>query len=250
VSTSLEGRVALVTGASRGIGRATALMLAARGADVAVNYKSNRAAAEDVQRQIEALGRRCVLLPADVADFAQATALVQQAVEQLGRLDILVNNAGLTRDNLIVRLREEDWDIVVDTILKGAFACSRAAVRYMMRERYGRIINIGSVSGLGGNAGQTNYAAAKAGLIGLTKALAKEVGSRNITVNLIAPGFIETDLTASLPETMVSEILRLTPLGRLGKPEDVAAAVCYLASEEASFITGQVLSVDGGLLMQ
>jgi len=247
---SLEGRVALVTGGSSGIGRETALSLAREGADVAVNYRSNAAGAQEVCECIRQLGRNSVALQADVSDFGEATEMVKKAIAEMGHLDILVNNAGVTRDNLVLRMPEEDWDLVVNTVLKGTFACTKAALRQMMRQRYGRIINIGSVSGLAGNAGQANYSAAKAGLVGLTKALAKELGSRNITVNLIAPGFIETGMTESLPQDLVDGILEMTPVGRLGKPADVAAAVTFLASEEAGFITGQVLSVDGGLFMQ
>jgi len=243
------GRVALVTGGSRGIGRQTVLDLAARGADVVVNYRSNQAAADEVVTQVQALGRRALALQADVADFGAAGEMVSQAAEAMGRLDILVNNAGVTRDALLLRLSEADWDVVVDTILKGACACSKAALRPMMRQRYGRIINIGSVSGLGGNAGQANYSAAKAGLVGLTKSLAKEVASRNITVNLVAPGFVETEMTAGLDPALIEAALKATPLGRLGRPSDISAAVVFLASDAASFITGQVLSVDGGLLM-
>jgi len=246
---SFEGKVALITGASRGIGRETALLLARRGADVVVNYRGSQDAAEQVRDEIRALGRRSEALQADVADFTAAGEMVRQAISAMGRLDILVNNAGVTRDNLLLRLDEGDWDLVVDTVLKGSFACSKAAVRQMMRQHYGRILNIGSVSGLGGIAGQANYSSAKAGLVGFTKALAKEVGSRNVTVNLVAPGFIKTEMTAHLSEATVADVIESTPLGRLGTPVDVAAAVCFLVSDEASFITGQVLSVDGGLLM-
>lgn len=246
---TFTGRMALVTGGSRGIGRQVALSLAAQGADVAINYRGNQQAADEVCGLIRDLGRRTLAIQADVADFASATAMVQQATDAFGHLDILINNAGFTRDGLAVRMSEADWDSVVDAILKGAFACSKAAIRQMMRQHYGRIVSIGSVSGLGGNAGQANYSAAKAGLVGLTKTLAKELGSRNITVNLVAPGFIQTELTASLPEALVQEAVRQTPLGRLGTCEDVAGAVTFLASDAASFITGQVLSVDGGLLM-
>lgn len=247
--SDFEGRVALVTGGSRGIGRQTALDLAARGADVVVNYRGNQTAAQEVVAQIEAAGRRSLALQADVSDFAAATEMVNSAVEAMGRLDILVNNAGVTRDTLLLRLSEADWDQVVDTVLKGTCACSKAALRPMMRQRYGRIVNVGSVSGLGGNAGQTNYSAAKAGLVGFTKSLAKEVGSRSITVNMVAPGFVETEMTANLPPELVAEALKGTPLARLGQPSDISAAIVFLASEAAGFITGQVLSVDGGLLM-
>jgi len=247
--SDFEGRVALITGGSRGIGRQTALDLAARGADVVINYRGNEAAAREVVETIEALGRRSLALQADVSDFAAATDMVSAAVAAMGRLDILVNNAGVTRDTLLLRLSEADWDLVLDTVLKGTCACSKAALRPMMRQRYGRIINVGSVSGLGGNAGQANYSAAKAGLVGFTKSLAREVGSRGITANLVAPGFVETEMTAHLPEELVAEALRSTPLGRLGRPADISAAIVFLASEAAGFITGQVLSVDGGLLM-
>ncbi len=247
--TSYAGKVALITGGSRGIGRRVALDLAAGGADVAINFRGNQAAADSVVAEITALGRRALAIQADVSDFSAATAMVQRALDEMGRLDILVNNAGVTRDTLLMRMSEDDWDLVMNTVLKGTFACCKAAVRPMMKQRYGRIINIGSVSGLGGNAGQTNYSAAKAGLVGFTKSLAKEVGSRGITANLVAPGFIETEMTAGLPEEIVEQVLKTSPVGRLGTCEDVAAAVCFLASEEAGFITGQTLSVDGGLLM-
>ncbi|NLT42724.1 MAG: 3-oxoacyl-[acyl-carrier-protein] reductase [Anaerolineae bacterium] len=247
--SDFEGKVALITGGSRGIGRQTALDLAARGADVVVNYRGNEAAAQEVVAAVEAAGRRSLALQADVSDFSAATDMVNTAVSAMGRLDILVNNAGVTRDTLLLRLSETDWDLVLDTVLKGTCACSKAALRPMMRQRYGRIINIGSVAGLGGNPGQTNYSAAKAGLVGFTKSLAKEVGSRSITVNMVAPGFVETEMTANLPPELVAEALRGTPLGRLGQPADISAAIVFLASEPAGFITGQVLSVDGGLLM-
>lgn len=247
--TTLSDRVALVTGGSRGIGRAIALHLAACGARVVVNYQSNAAAAEAVVAEIAAAGGQAHAVQADVGDADQAAALVAAAVETYGRLDILINNAGITRDNLLMRMSAADWEAVLHTNLTGAFNCIKAAQRQMLRQRYGRIIQIGSVVGLAGNAGQANYAAAKAGLVGLTKALSKELGSRNITVNLVAPGFIATDMTAGLSPELMERALAQVSLGRLGTPEDVAAAVAFLASDDAAYITGQVLSVDGGLAM-
>jgi 3-oxoacyl-[acyl-carrier protein] reductase len=245
----LTDRVAVVTGGSRGIGRAIALRLAACGARVVVNYQANAAAAEQVVAEIEAGGGQACAVQADVVDAAQAAALIAAATEAFGAVDILVNNAGITRDNLLMRMSEDDWAAVLHTNLTGTFHCIKAAQRQMIRQRYGRIIQIGSVVGLAGNAGQANYAAAKAGLVGLTKALSKELGSRNITVNLVAPGFIATDMTARLAPEVMQRALEQVSLGRLGTPEDVAAAVAFLASEDAAYITGQVLSVDGGLAM-
>jgi len=241
------GKVAVVTGGSRGIGRAIALRLAAGGAKVTVNYRSNKAAAYEVGEQINRDGGEAVAIQADVSQVAQAEALIRATKDAFDRIDILVNNAGTTRDTLIMRMSEEDWDIVIDTNLKGAFNCIKAASRQMMRQRYGRIVNVSSVAGLCGNEGQANYAAAKAGLIGLTKTVAKELGRRNITCNAVAPGLVPTDLTASLPPDLVQTAVKMTPLGRLGTVDDMAEAVAYLASDRASFITGQVLAVDGGL---
>ncbi len=244
-----SGKVAVVTGGARGIGRAIAMRLAAGGAKVVVNYHSNQAAADEVVQNIGAAGGEAIAVQADVSQPAQAQALIDAAQKAFGRIDILVNNAGTTRDTLLMRMSEEDWDVVLDTNLKGTFNCIKAATRSMMRQRYGRIVNVTSVSGLAGNAGQANYAAAKAGLIGLTKTVAKELGSRNITCNAVAPGYVPTDLTATLPPELVGLAIQRTVVGRAGTPEDMAAAVAFLASDDASYITGQVLAVDGGLAM-
>ena len=245
----LDEKVALVTGGSRGIGRAIALRLAAEGADVALCAR-NIATAGEVAEAIEALGRRCLVRQADVADAEQAAALVAATIAELGRLDILVNNAGVTRDNLLMRMKEEDWDQVLAINLKGAFNCVRAAVRPMLKARGGRIINITSVVGLLGNAGQANYAASKAGLLGLTKSVARELASRGITANAVAPGLVpETGMTDELTPQQQEQLIATVPLGRAGTPEDVAHAVAFLASAQAAYITGQVLSVDGGMAM-
>ena len=245
----LDGKVALVTGGSRGIGRAIARRLAEEGADLAICAR-NAAAAGDVAASMAALGRRCLVRQADVADAAQAAELVAATIAELGRLDVLVNNAGVTRDNLLMRMKEEDWDEVLAINLKGAFNCVRAAVRPMLKARGGRIVNITSVVGLLGNAGQANYAASKAGLIGLTKSLARELASRRITANAVAPGLVpETGMTAGLTEQQQEQMIATVPLGRAGTPEDVAHAVAFLASDQAAYITGQVLAVDGGMAM-
>lgn len=247
----LENKVALVTGASRGIGAGIVRKLAAEGADIVINYvgEANLGDAQTLQKELETLGRRVLLIDANVADFNAAAAMVDEAVAKLGRIDILVNNAGINRDTLLLRMKEEDWDAVLAVDLKGVFNVTKAAVKYMMKQRYGRIISISSVVGVAGNAGQVNYAAAKAGVIGLTKSVAKEVASRNITANAIAPGFIRTPMTAKMPEAAVEAALKTIPLGRMGEAEDIAKAVVFLASEDADYITGQILHVDGGMLM-
>ena len=245
----LKGQVAIVTGSSRGIGRAIAIKLAGMGARVVVNYRGNQAAAEQVLDTIHQNGGEAIAIQADVSLFADAQRLVQSALDKWGKLDILVNNAGITRDTLLVRMTEEDWDFVLDTNLKSAFNCTKAAQRSMIKQRFGRIVNISSVAGVAGNAGQANYTAAKAGLIGFTKAVAKEVGSRNITVNAIAPGYIPTDLSSSIPPELITKGMDMTPLGHPGTTEDIANAVAFLVSDDAKYITGQVLVVDGGLTM-
>ncbi len=245
--SSLESRVALVTGASRGIGAAVARTLAARGALVAVNYAGSADAAAAVVAGIEEAGGTAAVFQADVSDPVQATALVEAVTARFGRLDIVVNNAGITRDGLLVRMSDEDWDAVVRTNLTGAFTITRAAAKVMMRARAGSIINISSVVGLTGNAGQANYAAAKAGMIGLTRSVARELASRSVRVNAIAPGFIETDMTCELSPAVREAALGQVAMGTFGQPEDIAAAVAFLASDEARYITGQVLAVDGGM---
>ena len=246
---TLVGKVALVTGGSRGIGRAIALKLAENGVDVAIKYAGNTAAAEEVKTAIEQMGRKALLVQGSVADTDGVQTIVNTVVKELGRLDILINNAGITRDGLLMRMKEADWDDVMHTNLKGVYNCSKAVLRTMMKQRSGRIVNMASVVGEMGNAGQTNYAAAKAGVIGFTKSLAKEVASRGITVNAIAPGFIATDMTSVLTDDQKAEMARTIPLGRAGQPEDVANAVLFLVSEGAAYITGQVLNVDGGMVM-
>jgi 3-oxoacyl-[acyl-carrier protein] reductase len=245
----LTNKVAVVTGASRGIGRAIALALAEAGADVVVNYSGSEEKAKEVVAEIEKLGRKGLAIKANVASLTEVEGMIQQALDVFGKVDILVNNAGITRDNLIMRMKEEDWDLVIDTNLKGVFNCIKAVTRPMMKQRSGKIINISSVVGVMGNPGQANYVAAKAGVIGLTKTTAKELASRGITVNAIAPGFIETDMTDVLGAEVRDELLKLIPLGKLGKPEDVAKTVRFLCSPDADYITGQVIHVDGGMVM-
>ncbi|HLE23041.1 MAG TPA: 3-oxoacyl-[acyl-carrier-protein] reductase [Anaerolineales bacterium] len=245
----LRDKVAIVTGASRGIGRATALALAAEGARVVVNFNARADAAEQVVAEIVAAGGQATARQADVGDFAQAEALVKSTIQSDGDLHILVNNAGITRDGLILTMSEADWDDVLRTNLKSTFACSKPAVRHMLRRRYGRIVNITSVAGQIGNPGQTNYSASKAGQIGFTRSLAREVASRNITVNAVAAGFIETEIWSGVPPEAQQALLGMIPLGRKGTVDDIARAVVFLASDDASYITGHVLSVDGGMAM-
>ena len=245
----LTGKTALVTGASRGIGRAIAIALAEAGADVGINYSGSEAAAAETAAAVEALGRKAFLFKANVGKSAEFEEMVKAVLEQFGQLDILVNNAGITRDNLIMRMKEEEFDQVIETNLKGVFNGIKAVTRPMMKQRSGRIINISSVVGALGNAGQANYVAAKAGVIGLTKSAARELSSRGITVNCIAPGFIETDMTDKLQGDLRESMLAGIPLARLGKPEDIAAAVRFLASDASAYMTGQTVHIDGGMYM-
>jgi 3-oxoacyl-[acyl-carrier protein] reductase len=249
VTIDLSGKIALVTGGGRGIGRATALKLGAAGAKVAVNYNASEAPAREVADAIIEAGGEAGIFRADVSKADEVDALASGIIKDWGRIDILVNNAGITRDNLMMRMSQGEWDDVIETNLRSAYFTSRAVLRTMLRNRWGRIVNISSVVGLTGNAGQANYAAAKAGLIGFTKSLAKEVGSRNITANAVAPGFIETDITAGLPDNLKADMLKAIPAERYGQPDDVANVVLFLASDLAAYVTGQVINADGGMVM-
>ena len=246
---NLTGKVALVTGASRGIGQATAIELAKAGADIVVNFIGNETVAQETVEAIEALGRKVIKIKADVGNAEEVQAMVDEAVATFGHIDILVNNAGITRDGLFIRMKDSDWDDVLNINLKGVYLVSKAVAKIMVKQRSGRIINMTSVSGVTGNVGQANYAAAKAGVIGFTKTCAKELAARGITVNAVAPGFIETAMTDVLPEKIKEGIAATVPFGRMGQPEEIASVVTFLASDFASYITGQVLNVDGGMVM-
>ncbi len=245
----LEGKVALVTGASRGIGRATALALAEAGANVVVNYAGSTDKANEVAEQIRAIGREAITYQCNVSDSDAVQAMIKDTIAKFGKLDILVNNAGITRDNLLMRMKEDEWDDVIDTNLKGVFLCTKAVTRQMMKQRSGRIINVASIVGVIGNPGQANYVAAKAGVIGLTKSTARELASRGITVNAIAPGFITTDMTDELTDEQKEAMLQQIPLAKFGQASDIANAVLFLASDDANYITGQTLHIDGGMVM-
>ena len=246
---NFAGKTAVVTGGSRGLGRAVCLELAAGGANVVLCYAGNESAADETAAACVVLGAKALAVRCNVADSGEVKALMDAAVQTFGRIDILVNNAGITRDGLLMMMKEDDFDAVIDTNLKGTFLCMKAVSRLMMKQRYGRIVNLSSVVGLRGNAGQVNYAASKAGVIGMTKSLAKELASRGVTVNAVAPGFMETDMTAAMPEAAKAATLAAIPMGRMGAAEDVARTVAFLASEEAGYITGQVVAVDGGMSM-
>ncbi len=245
----LSNKVALITGASRGIGREVAIEMAKAGADIVINYIGDVNLALEVQGQVQALGRKAIILEADVSNAQAVEELLEKAVAEFSRIDILVNNAGITRDNLLARMKEEDWDAVMNVNLKSVFNCTKATLKYMMKQRYGKIVNVSSVVGVMGNAGQANYSASKAGVIGFTKSIAKEVASRNITVNAVAPGFIDTEMTAKLPEKVKTEMSANIPLNRFGLPVDIANAIIFLASDNAGYITGQTLHIDGGMVM-
>lgn len=245
----LEGKVALVTGASRGIGREIALGLAKQGADVVVNYSGSEERANQVAAEIKELGRNAIAVQCDVSNSESVTSMVKATIDTFGKLDILVNNAGITKDNLLMRMKEDEWDDVININLKGVFLCTKAVTRQMMKQRSGRIINISSIVGVSGNPGQANYVAAKSGVIGLTKTTAKELSSRGITVNAIAPGFITTDMTDKLTEDVKDQMLKQIPLARFGEPSDIANVVVFLASEDSRYMTGQTLHVDGGMVM-
>ena len=244
-----ENRVALITGATRGIGKEIALELAENGFDIAVNYRSEHNGMDDLKKEIEKNGVRCEFVKADVANFEECESMVKETIEKFGKIDILINNAGITKDGLIMRMKKEDFEAVLDVNLTGTFNVTRNVIPYMLKQKSGRIINLSSVVGIVGNAGQTNYSASKAGIIGFTKSLAKEVASRNILVNAIAPGFIQTDMTNILKENVKDEIAKTIPLKRMGTAKDVANVVKFLVSEDSSYITGQVIQVDGGMLM-
>ncbi|MGE7982668.1 3-oxoacyl-[acyl-carrier-protein] reductase [Solibacillus sp. NPDC093137] len=245
----LTGKCAVVTGASRGIGRAIALQLASEGAKVVVNYSGSEQKAQEVVEEIKANGGEAIAVQANVADSDSVQNLMKSALDTYGSIDILVNNAGITRDNLLMRMKDDEWDDVINTNLKGVFLCTKAVTRQMMKQRAGRIINISSIVGVAGNAGQANYVAAKAGVIGLTKTTAQELASRNILVNAIAPGFITTEMTEGLPEDLKEGMLKQIPLAKLGQPEDIAKAVVFFASDSSNYITGQTLQIDGGMVM-
>ncbi|HEY4548800.1 MAG TPA: 3-oxoacyl-[acyl-carrier-protein] reductase [Bacillus sp. (in: firmicutes)] len=245
----LIGKTALVTGASRGIGREIALELARQGVDVVVNYAGSEAKAREVVEEIKGLGREAIAIQCDVSNSESVTNMVKETVDHFGKIDILVNNAGITRDNLLMRMKENEWDDVMNINLKGVFLCTKAVTRQMMKQRYGRIINISSVVGVSGNPGQANYVAAKAGVIGLTKTSAKELASRGITVNAIAPGFITTEMTDQLTEDIQNEMLKMIPLAQFGEPKDIANTVVFLASDDSRYITGQTIHVNGGMVM-